>query len=79
MPERAQCEFLEAPSVVYHVDYATLEQTKVANPDPFLCMWALHAGERLKDTPPWLPREASVGHLWRPGDCDACPCYAPKV
>lgn len=76
---RPPCEYLEAPDVLIRVDAATGEETRVDNPPADLCAWGLHAGERLKQMPPWVTRNAEAGHLWRPGDCDGCPCYTPKV
>lgn len=79
MTERTQCEYLVPPDVLIRVDAATGRETHVRNPAPDLCAWALYAADRLKGAPRWLVRNAEAGHLWRPGDCDGCPCYVPKV
>jgi hypothetical protein len=77
--KRGQCEYLVPPDAMFHVDDATGLETVIDNPTAEFCSWALYAAERLKNMPPWVEREASIGHLWRPGDCDGCPCYVPKV
>lgn len=76
---RPQCEYLVPPDAMVRVDARTGVEREVYDPPADLCSWALYAAEKLKDTPPWLQREAPVGHLWRPGDCGGCPCYVPKV
>ena len=76
---RGRCEYLEAPTSAWTLDAKTGRETEVIDPEPSLCGWAIHAAPKLKDTPPWLPRNAEAGYLWRPGDCDECPCHVPRV
>lgn len=74
------CEYLEPPDQAWEVDPVTGKETKIENPEPSLCAWAVHAGaEKLKGMPPWLVRNAEAGHWWRAADCGDCPCYTPKV
>lgn len=76
---REPCEFLVPPDAMIRVDARTGKETEIYDPPADLCSWALYQAERFRNAPPWLMREASPGHLWRPGDCETCPCHVPKV
>lgn len=50
----------------------------VATPARDLCAWAIYhpaSADKLTDTPPWLARNATAGHLWRAADCERCPAF----
>lgn len=44
-----------------------------------LCNWADTAPRQLINVPRWMSRAAIVADLWRPGDCDGCPCHEPPL
>lgn len=72
------CEYLDAPEEMLRID-ATGREQRVDHPPLMLCGWGEVAAARMKDMPPFVGREARGGHHWRPGDCDACPCYVAKL
>ena len=79
MGDRPACEYLEAPDVMVRINAVTGREERVNNPPRFLCTWGVFASRKLEHTPTWLRREAGGGHLWRQGDCDACPCYVAEL
>ncbi|WEK38657.1 MAG: hypothetical protein P0Y50_08835 [Candidatus Brevundimonas colombiensis] len=70
------CRFLVAADA-----YQTGVDMRRLSPTPapaMLCVWAHYhpdAVAKLADTPPWLTKAALAADLWRPGQCDRCPCF----
>lgn len=73
------CRYLVQPDE-YEVSTDHGRTFRPAEAPRMLCAWAIYNADAvavLSAAPASIARNALGGHLWREGDCERCPCFAP--